>query len=51
MSSSVICHGGGGGGGGGGSGGGGFFPACEDLGRMFDCSFPVCSFFYFILFF
>ena len=28
-------------------GGGGFFLACEDLGRMFDNSFPVCVFFFF----
>ena len=28
-----------------GGGGGGFFLACEDLGRMFDNSFPVCAFF------
>lgn len=25
-------------------GGDGFFFACEDLGRMFDFSFPACSF-------
>ena len=35
------------GGGGGGDGGGGFFLACEDFGRMFDNSFPVCAFFFF----
>ena len=33
--------------GGGGSGGGGFFLACEDFGRMFDHSFPACTFFSF----
>ena len=38
------CHCGGGGGGG---GGGGFFLACEDLGRMFNHSFPACDFFFF----
>ena len=27
-------------------GGGGFFLACEDLGRMFDNSFPACAFFF-----
>ena len=27
--------------------GGGFFLACEDFGRMFDHSFPVCTFFFF----
>ena len=26
-----------------GGGGGGFFHACQDLGRMFDHSFPTCS--------
>ena len=26
---------------------GGFFLACEDLGRMFDNSFPACAFFFF----
>ena len=31
------------------SGGGGFFYACEDFGRMFDHSFPACTFF-FVLF-
>ena len=35
--------------GGGGGGGGGFLLACEDLGRMFDHSFPVCAFFFFFL--
>ena len=34
------------GGGGGGFGGGGFFLACEDLGRLFDHSFPACAFFF-----
>ena len=29
------------------SGDGGFFLACEDLGRMFDNSFPACTFFFF----
>ena len=28
-----------------GGGGGGFFFACEDVGRMFDNSFPACAFF------
>ena len=32
--------------GGGGGGGGGFFLSCEDLGRMFDHSFPACAFFF-----
>ena len=27
-------------------GGGGFFLMCEDLGRMFDSSFPACTFFF-----
>ena len=36
--------------GGGGGGGGGFFLACEDLGRMFNHSFPACTLF-FLLFF
>ena len=31
----------------GGGGGGGFFLACEDLGRVFDNSFPACIFFFF----
>ena len=30
-------------------GGGGIFLACEDLGRMFDNSFPACAFFFFLL--
>ena len=30
----------------GGGGGGGFFLACEDLGRMFNKSFPACAFFF-----
>ena len=34
----MTCYGGG--------GGGGFFLACEDFGRMFDHSFPVCAFFF-----
>ena len=29
----------------GGGGGGGFFLECEDIGRMFDNSFPACAFF------
>ena len=32
-----------------GDGGGGFFLTCEDLGRMFDTSFPACAFFLFFL--
>ena len=28
-------------------GGGGFLPAGEDLGKMFDHSFPACAFFFF----
>ena len=32
--------------GGGGGGGGGFFLACEDLGRMFNYSFPSDAFFF-----
>ena len=27
---------------------GGFFLACEDFGRMFDLSFPACTFFFFL---
>ena len=27
-------------------GGGGFFLACENYGRMFDYSFPICAFFF-----
>ena len=42
---------GGGGNGGGGGGGDGFFLAREDLGRMFDSSFPACAFFFFSSFF
>ena len=34
---------------GGGGGGGGFFLACEDLGRMFDHSFPHALFFFFFV--
>ena len=33
------------GGGGGSGGGGGFFLVCENLGRMFNDSFPACTFF------
>ena len=34
------------------SGSGGFFLTCEDLGRMFDHSFPFsCAFFFFLFFF
>ena len=29
------------------NGSGGFLLACENLGRMFDHSFPVCAFFFF----
>ena len=29
----------------------GFFLACEDLGRMFDHSFPACVFFFLFFFF
>ena len=29
--------------------GGFFFLACEDFGRMFDHSFPACSFFFFVV--
>ena len=29
-------------------GGGGFFLACEDLGIIFDHSFPTCAFFFFL---
>ena len=32
-----------------GGGGGGFFIACEDIGRMFEHSFPACTFFKFYL--
>ena len=39
------------GGGGGGGGGGGLFLACEDLGRIFDHSFPACAFFVLFCFF
>ena len=27
---------------------GGSFPVCEDIGRMFDNSFPACAFFFFL---
>ena len=38
--------------GGDGGGGGGIFLTCEDLGRMFDNSFPACTYFsFFFLFF
>ena len=30
-----------------GGGGGGFFCACEDFGRMFDHSFPICVLLFF----
>ena len=31
--------------------GDGLFLACEDLGRMFDCSFPACALFFSFFFF
>ena len=34
----------------GGDGGDGFLVACEDLGRMFNHSFPACAFFFFFFF-
>ena len=34
---------------GGGGSGGGIFLVCEDFGRMFDHSFPACSFFVVVL--
>ena len=34
-----------------GGGVGGFFLACEDLGRMFDHSFPACASFFYVYFF